>query len=105
MLRLARSGALHGGRTFASLLDRVDLVARETRMGCGIGWTPASRQGCVRLAGKPDEALWDVVLANLFIHHFASRELVDCWRGSQRGHVCSCAASRGAPPSRWRAAA
>jgi hypothetical protein len=79
------------------LLDRLDLVARETQDGLRlVGWTPrVEAMDVFDWLATPDDALWDVVFANLFIHHFSSRELVRLLQGiAARARVFLCCEPR-----------
>jgi hypothetical protein len=77
MLRLARRRAARWPDVSVMLLDRVNLVAPQTLEGMReVGWTPSVMVADVfEWLAKRDEAWWDVVVANLFVHHFSSCEL------------------------------
>ncbi len=76
LLRLARRWAALGVRAEATLLDRQNLVAAETR------WAFADLRWSVESVAK-DVLDWlkqpfpsvDIVFANLFLHHFAEGDL------------------------------
>lgn len=77
MLRLAQRHACRWPDVRVSLLDRLNLVAPQTLEGLRkVGWSP--RVVAVDVfdwLASPDDSRWDVVLANLFMHHFSSSEL------------------------------
>ena len=77
MLRLAQG---QGGRwpdVRVTLLDRLELVRPQTMDGLRqVGWRPrAVAMDVFDWMAKPDDTRWDVVFANLFMHHFSSVEL------------------------------
>lgn len=77
MLRVARQRARHWADVHVTLLDRLNLVAPRTLDGLReVGWTPSVIAMDVFdwLAGR-DRTQWDVIVANLFVHHFSSAEL------------------------------
>jgi SAM-dependent methyltransferase len=74
MLRIARS--LRWRDIDLELVDRQDIVADETRAGfLAVGWRVRVRRGDVFdfLDGEQDAA--DLVVANLFLHHFSDASL------------------------------
>jgi hypothetical protein len=77
MLRLARRRASRWADVSVMLLDRVNSVAPQTLDGIReVGWTPRVMVADVfEWLAKRDDPRWDVVVANLFVHHFSSREL------------------------------
>jgi hypothetical protein len=77
MLRLARRRASRWPDVSVMLLDRVNSVAPETLDGMrGVGWTPRIMVTDVfEWLAMRDDIRWDVVVANLFVHHFSSGEL------------------------------
>ena len=77
MLRLARRRAARWPDVGVMLLDRVSLVAPQTLDGMReVGWTPRVMVTDVfEWLAKRDDAPWDVVFANLFVHHFSSGAL------------------------------
>jgi len=77
MLRLARGRASRWPGVRVTLLDRLNVTAPRTLSGIrSVGWTPdvVTMDVFDRLAQR-DDARWDVILANLFVHHFASGDL------------------------------
>jgi hypothetical protein len=97
MLRLAKRRAARWPDVRVTLLDRLDLVARETQDGLRhVGWTPrVEAMDVFDWLATPDDVLWDVVFANLFIHHFSSRELVRLLQGiARRARVFVCCEPR-----------
>ena len=77
MLRLARRRAARWPDVSVMLLDRVNLIAPQTLDGMReVGWTPRVMVTDVfEWLAKRDEPRWDVVFANLFVHHFSSAAL------------------------------
>lgn len=77
MLRLARRRATRWPDVHATLLDRLNLVAPQTLDGLRqVGWTPrVVAMDVFDWLGRPDDTRWDVVFANLFMHHFSSGDL------------------------------
>lgn len=77
MLRLAQKRAVSWPNVRVTLLDRLNLVAPQTLNGIReAGWTPTVMALDVfDWVAQRDDSRWDVVLANLFVHHFASDEL------------------------------
>ena len=77
MLRLARRRASHWPDLRVTLLDRLNLVAPQTLDGMRkVGWTPRVETTDVfEWLAKRDETRWDVVVANLFVHHFSFDQL------------------------------
>ena len=77
MLRLAQKRAARWPNVHVTLLDRLNLVAPQTLDGIrGVGWTPrVVAMDVFDWLVQRDHSPWDVVLANLFVHHFASDEL------------------------------
>ena len=63
---------------------------------CKLGWTP--RVVAVDVfdwLSKPDDTCWDIVCANLFMHHFSSSELVRLLAGiAARSRVFLCCEPR-----------
>jgi hypothetical protein len=77
MLRLAQTRAARWPNVHVTLLDRLNLVAPRTLDGIReAGWTPTVvAMDVFDWLAQRDDSRWDVVLANLFVHHFASGEL------------------------------
>jgi len=77
MLRLAQKRAVSWPNVRVTLLDRLNLVAPQTLNGIReAGWTPTVvAMDVFDWLAQRDHSRWDVVLANLFVHHFASDEL------------------------------
>ena len=76
-LRFAQRHARHWPRVSWTLLDRQDTVAESTLQGLrATGWQPV-----VAVADVFDwldanrELSWDIIVANLFVHHFEGAEL------------------------------
>lgn len=77
MLRLARKRAAQWPAVKLSLLDRQDIVSRETLTEFRqLGWEAETVIADVfDWLAQPVEAPVDLILTNLFIHHFASERL------------------------------
>jgi hypothetical protein len=77
MLRLAQKRAARWPNVHVTLLDRLNLVTPQTLDGIRkAGWTPTVvAMDVFDWLAQRDDSRWDVVLANLFVHHFASDEL------------------------------
>lgn len=77
MLRLARRRAARWPGVALTLLDRQGLVEAETLQGLrAFDWKPSVAQADVFdwLAG-PDAMRWDMIVCNLFVHHFPPADL------------------------------
>lgn len=86
VLRVANALQPRWPQVQLTLLDRIDLLESKTRAGySAIGWTATPKtmdvldwahqqQGKEGLAW-PENVLWDLVIANLFLHHFETKEL------------------------------
>jgi hypothetical protein len=77
ILRLAQRRAARWPDVSVTLLDRLNLVAPQTLDGLRqVGWTPrVVAMDVFDWLAKPDDTRWDIVFANLFMHHFSSVEL------------------------------
>ena len=85
MLGVARSLPLHWPKVELTLLDRQPLVGRATlRRYAELGWTATAKVGDVfdwaaaSTAAQRDtngRARWDVIVSNLFLHHFEGAPL------------------------------
>jgi Methyltransferase domain len=77
MLRLAQARASRWPGVDVTLLDRLDLVTPATQHSLGEqGWTPRVVVADVFDALQSHATQrWDIVLANLFLHHFPAGEL------------------------------
>lgn len=77
MLRLAQRRAARWPNVRVTLLDRLNLVAPQTLDGIReAGWTPTVvAMDVFDWMAQREDSRWDVVLANLFVHHFESGEL------------------------------
>ncbi len=64
-----------------------------------VGWTPrVVAMDVFDWLASRDATRWDVVFANLFLHHFSDAALRSDCSGNRGAHVaCSSAASPGAP--------
>ncbi len=77
MFRLAQRRAALWPTVKVTLLDRLKLVAPPTLEGIReTGWTPTvMAMDVFDWLAQGDDSCWDVILANLFVHHFAADEL------------------------------
>ena len=77
MLRLAQKRAVRWPGVHVTLLDRLNVVAPQTLDGIrAAGWQPtAVAMDVFDWLAQRDDSRWDVVHANLFVHHFAADEL------------------------------
>jgi hypothetical protein len=77
MLRLAQKQAVRWPNVHVTLLDRLNIVAPQTLDGIrAAGWHPTVvAMDVFDWLAQRDDSRWDVVLANLFVHHFAGGEL------------------------------
>ena len=76
--------------TQAVLLDQQSSVAPETHQAFqAFGWQSETREG--RRSGlaqaQPDAPACDVVIANLFLHHFPDAQLAGLLRAKRRAHA------------------
>jgi hypothetical protein len=97
MLRLARRRAGRWPDLSVMLLDRLRLVAPKTLDGLReVGWTPQVVVTDVfDWLDNSRGARWDVVIANLFVHHFAAGELEQLLVGiAERTDVFLCCEPR-----------
>ncbi len=99
MLRVARALQPRWPGVQLTLLDRMDLLDPGTRAGyAAVGWSAtahtmdaldwARQQLGEEGLAQPEKPLWDLVIANLFLHHFEARELRLLLAAIAR---CSCA--------------
>lgn len=84
LLGVARSLAPHWPPVQLTLLDRQDIVSPSTLAGYAeLGWSVQLRVADVLTwAARPDDGApaaavprWDFIIATLFLHHFAGRQL------------------------------
>jgi len=85
MLGVARALAPEWPPVELTLLDRQPLVSQATIEGyAGVGWTARSqtvdaRDWATGASARPrtsdDQACWDLIVANLFLHHFEGVQL------------------------------
>jgi hypothetical protein len=100
MLRLARERAGTWPGVELTLLDRQNLVTAETLDGFrGLGWTPEVIVSDVfAWLERPAPRRWDIVFANLFVHHFAQQHLSRLLAGvAARSRAFFCCEPRRAP--------
>jgi 2-polyprenyl-3-methyl-5-hydroxy-6-metoxy-1,4-benzoquinol methylase len=79
MLRLAQHLRGRWPQATVTLLDRQDVVSAETVAGFSrLGWRVEKRIGDVfDCLSKRKEQSYDIVIANLFLHHFSDDQLAD----------------------------
>jgi hypothetical protein len=97
MLRLARRRAARWPDVQVTLLDRLGLVPAGTLAGLrAVGWTPEFvSMDVFDWLGTSTGPRSDVVMSNLFVHHFSSRELTDLLAGiAARTRVFFCCEPR-----------
>ena len=77
MLRIARNRGPSWRDVRLTLLDRLELVNEETITAFHeIGWTATvETMDVFDWLERPSVACWDLVIANLFLHHFRADEL------------------------------
>lgn len=77
MLRLARRRAVRWPDVNLTLLDRLDLIDDKTLKGFhDVGWKPNVVTADIsEWIKRPSVAKWDIVIANLFMHHFSAEAL------------------------------
>ena len=77
MLRLAQRRAANWPGVKVTLLDRLDLVDTATLGGLrNAGWTAdVVAMDVFEWLAKPVVARWDIIFANLFMHHFSPEAL------------------------------
>ena len=81
MLDIARSRAARWPGVAVTLLDRQRTVEAQALEGIrALGWLP----GVVRAEAldwmQAQDGVWDLIVANLFVHHFASAEVTRLFR-------------------------
>jgi hypothetical protein len=76
-LRFAQRHARNWPRVSWTLLDRQDTVAESTLLGLrATGWTPVVAVADVfDWLGRNRQRAWDIIVANLFVHHFEGDDL------------------------------
>ncbi len=102
MLRVARELAPAWSRVELTLLDRQALVAPGTvRQYARLGWTATcTRMDVLDWVARPARApgmgdsgpCWDVIVANLFLHHFKGRPLAELLQAvaARCNHFLAC---------------
>jgi SAM-dependent methyltransferase len=77
LLRIAQQRASRWPNVQVTFLDRLNLVTPDTLHQLRkLGWTArVVTMDVFDWLARPDDARWDVVLANLFAHHFPAAEL------------------------------
>jgi hypothetical protein len=77
MLRVAERRAAHWPGVAVTLLDRQCVVADQTLQGLrAVGWAPSVVTADVFDWLEGQQALrWDIIVANLFVHHFPTPDL------------------------------
>jgi hypothetical protein len=86
LLRVARRLSSNWQGTSAMLLDRLKVVSPETRHGfAALGWhTEVEQAEALVWLAQPAAPACDVMLANLFLHHFHEAQLAELLRGAAR---------------------
>lgn len=102
LLRVAQQRAKNWPAVSVTLLDRQAVVGEQTLRDLrDLGWTPSVVTADVfDWLERPHAAQWDIVIANLFVHHFSPPELERLLSGvaaRTRVFVC-CEPRRGAVP-------
>lgn len=88
--------------TTAVLLDRLQVVSAETRQGFeALGWrTEVVQAEALDWLARPDSPACDIMLANLFLHHFRDPQLAELLRGvARQARVFIAAEPRRSPRS------
>jgi len=97
MLRLAQQWKDRWPEVSVTLLDRLDLVAPQTLDGLRkSGWSPrVAAMDVFDWLASPDDTCLDIVIANLFMHHFSSDELTRLLTGvAARSRLFLCCEPR-----------
>lgn len=97
ILRLARRRAERWPDVKLTLLDRLDLIDAQTLRGLrDIGWKPnVVAMDVFEWLARPATARWDIVCANLFMHHFSPDALARLLAGiAARSQVFFCCEPR-----------
>jgi hypothetical protein len=97
MLRLAQRRAARWPGVNVTLLDRLDLTAPRTLDALRrLGWVPSVvAMDVFDWLARPHATRWDVIFANLFIHHFSDQPLMRLLAGiEQRCRVFFCCEPR-----------
>jgi hypothetical protein len=86
LLRVARRLFPGWQGTRAVLVDRVKIIAPETRQGfAALGWrTEAVEADALAWVAQPGARAWDAMLGNLFLHHFHEVQLAGLLRAAAR---------------------
>ena len=112
MLGVAQALRARWPRVELTLLDRKRLVTPATRAAYArMGWSATAQvvdvlDWAVAPSNPPEGGLaepWDVLLANLFVHHFEGPNWLPCWRrlNSAPGRATPDAPSAGRQPPGW----
>lgn len=77
MLRVAERRAARWPGVAVTLLDRQRVIEEQTMQGLrAVGWTPSVVTADVfDWLERPQTTQWDIIVANLFIHHFSPTDL------------------------------
>jgi hypothetical protein len=86
LLRVARRLSSGWNNTSAVLLDRLKVISPETCHGfAALGWrTEVVQAEALVWLAQPAAPACDVMLANLFLHHFHEAQLAELLRGAAR---------------------
>jgi SAM-dependent methyltransferase len=84
LLRTARQLHPYWQGTYAVLLDRRNAVSPETHKAFGaLGWRTETREADVLdWLARPADTTYDVLIANLFLHHFRDAQLARLLRAA-----------------------
>lgn len=97
MLRVAQRRAARWPDVKLTLLDRLDLIDAQTLKGLhDVGWTPnVVTMDVFEWLERPTAARWDMVVANLFMHHFSPDALARLLAGiAARSDIFFCCEPR-----------
>lgn len=85
MLRLAQRLVRVWPHVHVTLLDREELVTDQVRDGFQrLGWScEVAKKDVATWIEEPDAERWDITVANLFIHHFDTSEVVALFNALQ----------------------
>jgi hypothetical protein len=97
MLDIARYRAMRWPDVAVTLLDRQSTIETKTLDAIrALGWWPGVIKAEVRdWLTQAHDGVWDIIVTNLFIHHFASDELPELFKGlAERSHAFFCCEPR-----------
>ncbi len=97
LLRLANRRAGHWPGLAVTLLDRQSVVEKQTLERLrAVGWVPSVvTEDVFDWLQRPRVARWDMIVANLFVHHFSPQDLSRLLRAiADQTHVFVCCEPR-----------